>query len=143
MIVNHSTDTCKCIIANQLSEIRNIVNILDDLAIEWGMSKKLKNQLNLVVEEVVSNIMKYAYPDENNHLITLEFCNEGNYIEIKVVDDGKTFNFLEAKTQPDIEASVDDRKVGGLGIHLINSIMDSVDYKRIDNKNVLILTKNI
>lgn len=142
MKVKHSTDTCQCIIANKMAELGNIEQAINDLAVEWNISAKLKGQLNLVVEEVVSNIVKYAYADSQEHFITVEFCNEGSCIEIRVEDDGKMFNLLEFEEKPDIKASVEDREIGGLGIHIVTTLMDSVYYKRTDNKNVLILTKN-
>lgn len=142
MIVNQTKNTCQCIIANELSELNNIVNAIDNLAHEWKLSAKLTGQLNLVVEEVVSNIMKYAYTDSKEHQITIDFCNEGTCIELKIVDDGAFFNFLEFEDKPDINAPVEEREIGGLGIHIVTTLMDIVDYKRIDNKNILILTKN-
>lgn len=142
MEIIHSTDKCECIMTNNISELNSIVEAVEELAVDWSLSKKLKGQLNLVVEEIVSNIMKYAYSDGQQHVISVEFCKDDACIELKITDDGKKFNMLEFEEKPDIMASVEDRNIGGLGIHIVTTLMDTVDYKRANGKNILLLTKN-
>lgn len=141
MKIKYLNNTCKCELLNQVSELDGIATAIEKLAVEWKLSVKFANQLNLVVEELFTNIVKYAFNDENKHAILVEFYKEDSYIEIKVIDDGEPFNMTEVKAKPDIEAAVDERKVGGLGIHIVTTIMDDIVYERGNNKNILILTK--
>ena len=89
-------------------------------------------QINLALEEILVNIAKYAY-SPNTGIIDISY-------EIK--DKGKEFNPLE-KEEPDLVASVQDRKIGGLGIYIAKNIVDNIKYQRINNENVLEFIKNL
>jgi serine/threonine-protein kinase RsbW len=80
------------------------------------------------------------YYHKNNHIISIEFEKESDELKISVIDDGIAYD-PTLKEDPDITLSAADRPVGGLGIYLIKQIMDKVEYKRIGEKNHLILTK--
>ncbi len=141
MIEQHSHNKCKITIVNKLDEIRGVANTIDQLALNWEFEPKFANQINLVVEEVISNIMFYAYPDSENHEINIELQNRENDLSIKIIDDGVIFNLLETDHDVDTQSPVEDRKVGGLGIHILKSLVDTIDYERINRFNVLTITK--
>lgn len=100
-------------------------------------------QLNLALEEAVVNVMKYAFPDGRQHDILLtnnaEENAEGTTMTFKLVDNGVEFNPLQEKT-PDITLPAEAREIGGLGIFLVQQMMENVEYKREDNKNILTMT---
>ena len=98
--------------------------------------------LNLALEEVVSNIIKYAYQDKADHEIEIQFAREDNLLTVKVKDDGEEFNVLDYP-KPNINATAEERDIGGLGIHFVKQLMDNVEYEYKDNKNILVLTKNL
>lgn len=122
----------------QLDWLHEQVEILGE---EWELSPKLAMQLNLVLEEVVSNIIFYGFPDKDRHdiIIRLELLND--IITIITEDDGILFNPLTVQA-PDLDLPVEQREIGGLGIHFVQTIMDEVIYERKNNKNLLILRKN-
>jgi anti-sigma regulatory factor (Ser/Thr protein kinase) len=98
--------------------------------------------LNLVLEEALTNTILYGYDDENRHEIEVIFSKDGDILSVTIADDGHEYD-PTLKEDPDITLAAEDRPIGGLGIFLIKKIMDTVEYRRKENKNYLILTKNI
>ena len=122
-------------------ELNNVISYLDDYLNENNISKKIVNQLELVIEELFVNICNYAYEGKSGYFkITLE--NNDNKIIITLEDEGIKFNPLE-KEEPDTTLSIEERNVGGLGILLAKKNLDNIKYRREDNKNILILEKII
>ncbi|MBI9067047.1 MAG: ATP-binding protein [Salinivirgaceae bacterium] len=130
-------------IKNQLSEIKKIVEVIDVLSADWNISAKMNNHLNLVVEEIVSNIIFYAYSDKNEHEIIIEFAKQKNSITIQITDNGKHFDLIKYHGNVNVNAKVEDRKIGGLGIHILKKLVDEIEYKRMGNLNVIKLVKCI
>ena len=100
-------------------------------------------QINLALEEILVNVAKYAY-SPNTGIIDISYEISDNPKQLKVIikDKGKEFNPLE-KEEPDLAASVQDRKIGGLGIYIAKNIVDDIKYQRINNENVLEFVKNL
>lgn len=138
----NKTDNCRISVKNKPEEIRRIADALELCAKKWQWEDKRIKQLNLAIEEVVSNIIFYAYTDKNEHEITIELVNQSAYTDVIISDDGKPFNLLEAAQEVDINAPAEDRDIGGLGIHILKTLVDHIAYERTENKNILKLTKN-
>ena len=100
-------------------------------------------QVNLALEEILVNIAKYAYaPNEGLIDISYEISDDSKQLKVIIRDKGKAFNPLE-KEEPDFDSSVENRKIGGLGIYIVRNIMDDVKYERINDENVLEIIKNL
>ena len=102
---------------------------------EMDTEHKKVYQINLALEEILVNIAKYAY-SPNTGIIDISYEISDNPKQLKVIikDKGKEFNPLE-KEEPDLVASVQDRKIGGLGIYIAKNIVDNIKYQRNLNKN--------
>ena len=98
--------------------------------------------MNLALDEVVTNVIRYAHDDGRQHPIVVRLALEQGVLTAQVEDDGRAFNPLDAPV-PDIGAGIDDRPIGGLGIHLVRSVMTSVEYRREDGRNVLTMKKRL
>ena len=108
-----------------------------------GVEHKVCYKINLALEELLANVCLYAYyPEQGDVEICFDLNEEPKYIEISIIDEGKAFNPLE-KEDPDTNLSVENRPIGGLGILLVKKNMDNIEYKYEDNKNILILSKNV
>lgn len=129
-------------LSNRLSELANIQEALEANAERLGVSTAMLMSLNLVVEEAFTNIVNYAYADQEQHTIAICINRNDQQLVITLTDDGQPYDPTQ-KADPDIELPAEKRQVGGLGIFLIRKIMDKVEYERKDNKNYLILTKNM
>lgn len=129
------------VIENQIGELPSLAEKIEKLAEKWELSQELAMNINLVIEEALSNIIFYAFTDSDQHDIKISISLNQNRVMIKITDNGIPFNPL-LQQQPDISLSVTERPVGGLGIFLISSIMDKIQYFRQKNQNILILHKN-
>ena len=112
---------------------------------ESGCDKKLIRQCKLCVEEIFLNISSYAYhPETGPATVTVEMANGDKPLRVKIcfIDKGKPYNPLEAD-EPDIGLSGEDRPIGGLGIFLVQSTMDDMNYKYKDEQNILTIRKNL
>lgn len=94
---------------------------------------------NLGIEEMLTNIIKYGYDDEAEHRIALSFLVEDAGLRLVIEDNGHRFDPREA-TAPRLDRPLCERRAGGLGIHLVLSMMDRVDYRRIAGRNILELS---
>jgi sigma-B regulation protein RsbU (phosphoserine phosphatase) len=125
------------------AKIENLDVVLSFISNELdkaGCSVKMENQIKLAVEEVFVNIANYAYGQEAGNVVIR--LAEGDDIKIEFEDKGKPFNPIE-ENDPDLTTSVQEREIGGLGIFLVKKVMDKVEYRHEDNKNILLISKKI
>ena len=123
--------------------MRNDIQQIPTLA-EWiemiGLPQELNMPINLALEEAVSNVMLYAYPDKSGQVLVE--CDRSDKLVFTITDSGVPFDPTQQK-EPDVTQNLDERPIGGLGIFLVRQIMDDIRYERKDNKNILTLTKQI
>lgn len=129
-------------LANKIDELTRISTFLEETAEQWELPLVLSMSLNLVLEEAFTNVVQYAYTDEEKHDIELLMEKSGNMLIITIIDDGQPYDPTK-KTDPDINLDVENRPIGGLGIFLIKKTMDEVTYERKNGKNHLIMTKEL
>jgi len=130
------------LLQNHLGELEHMNQFIESLDEKMQLPAGVAMTLNLALEEVVSNIIKYAFEDDGDHMIEIQFTREANLLTVKIKDDGKEFNVLKFP-KPDINAAAEERNIGGLGIHFVKELMDKVEYQYKDNKNILVLSKNL
>ena len=109
---------------------------LMNLASELNWQDSLIFKVNLIAEEFFTNIVKYGYRDNKLHLIYINVINRDSEIELNLVDDGVEFNPLDTD-EPDIDLPVEERDIGGLGIHLSKNLSKSIIYQRKNDKNYI------
>ena len=129
-------------ISNALPELEHLAGELEMLGEEWGLPAKVVFNLNLVLEELITNTIFYGYRDKDAHQILIDFLIENNVIKVTIEDDGVEFNLFLSETPDDLNKPIEDRKIGGLGIHLVKKLMDDYEYQRNNNKNIIILVKH-
>jgi anti-sigma regulatory factor (Ser/Thr protein kinase) len=116
---------------------------LTGIAAELNIQERIKKQLMISCDEIFTNIASYAYPDGNGSVaVTVEFVSETQSLRIIFSDSGIAFDPLEI-SEPDTSSALSERKIGGLGMFMVKKMMDSVEYCRKDEKNILTLTKNL
>lgn len=104
---------------------------------------KAQVQISVAIDELFGNIARYAYtPDVGKATVQISVEEDPLSVIITFIDNGKPFNPLEQE-EPDITASADERKIGGLGIFLVKKTMDMVEYEFKDGQNILKIKKNI
>lgn len=127
---------------NRLTELERLCRELETFGREKKLSQKCQYEIHLAVEEHFTNIVTHGFTDQAEHLIDVLLACENNVVEITIEDDGIPFNPLNIK-RPDTKLPLEERKLGGLGIHLTRHCMDDITYYRKDNKNILVLKKNV
>lgn len=126
------------VMRNNIADIALMAEFIEGLCEENQLPMDACFNLNLALEEAVSNVMKYAYPENEEHEIILEVNKNDSGFIFELYDTGMAFDPTK-KEDADITLSAEERPIGGLGIFLIKKIMESVEYKRIGDKNILIM----
>ena len=125
-----------------MNDVPKLAQFVDELCEELGIDMADAMQLNLAMEEAVVNVMNYAYPTGTKGDINIEAVANDERLRFVIIDSGTPFD-PTAKEATNVNLALEDRPIGGLGIHLVRQIMDSINYERIDGKNVLTLRKKL
>lgn len=129
------------VLRNDVSEIARLHETVAALGARHDLSARVVHDVCLALEEIVTNIIAYAYDDDAGRDIRVSLrCGPGE-VTAEVVDDGRPFNPLDAP-RPDTAAPLEDRPVGGLGIHLVRELMDRLAYARRGHLNVLSIARS-
>ena len=127
---------------SNLSELDALCQKLEKFGESMGLSKKCIFEANLALDELFTNIISYGFDDKNEHTIRITISLQNDELLFNIEDDGLPFNPTEVET-PDLECTIEECRIGGLGIHLAKNLMDEVCYQRCKDKNILTLKKNI
>ena len=134
--------TKQLILHNDVQQIELLAEYIDSIAEAAGIDPSLAMSLNLALEEAVTNVIMYAYPEGTDG--TVDIITEANdgLLTFIIKDSGKAFDPTQ-KEDADVTLSAEERQIGGLGIFLVKQIMDTVNYQRIEGQNILTLTKKL
>ncbi len=132
-------------VKNDLSELAVIADQVDQFCEQRGIAATVAYQINLSLDELLTNTINYGYADDGaSHEIRLDLRLDGDQLTITIEDDAKQFDLTGSDPdKADTQSSLDERTPGGLGIFLIHQMMDSVNYHRENNRNVVLLTKKV
>lgn len=130
------------ILDNKVDELSLLSSKVETMADLWDFSESLTMNLNLVLEEAISNIVFYAFNNEDEQKIYLTIEYDDDTLTALIMDCGIPFDPTR-QAAPDITLPAEERTIGGLGIFLINKLMDHVEYCRKENMNILTLKKRI
>lgn len=134
--------SCSLTLTNELPELERLSGAVEDFGEVNAMLPKDIFQINLALDEVITNIISYAYEDSACHEINVTLELSGQKLMITVIDDGRLFNPLHIPP-PDLTASLEEKEVGGLGIHFVRQVMNYVAYEREEGRNKLLLHKEL
>jgi anti-sigma regulatory factor (Ser/Thr protein kinase) len=127
---------------SKLSELDKLCQTVERFGQSLGLSKKCIFEANLALDELFTNIISYGFDDKTEHTIKITISMQNNELVFNIEDDGIPFN-LTTVDKPDLECTIEECKIGGLGIHLAKNLMDEVCYQRCKDKNIVTLKKNI
>lgn len=137
-----SSPSSRLVLCNQRAELHRMVDWLEELKQQLGWADSLVTQLNLILEEWLVNVISYAYSDEGEHKIELRLWQDGESIRLEVRDDGIAFDPTGAAA-PDLNLPLEERAIGGLGLHFIRSNLDQWSYARVDEFNIVTMIKRL
>ena len=127
-------------LVNDLREIAAVAAQIDEFCAACNLEPHVAYAVNLSVEEILTNTISYGYDDDEPHRIDIRVSMDGSLLAVEITDDSIAFD-PSTVADPDIEAALEDRPLGGLGLFLANQMMDSVEFRRGDGCNIVILTK--
>ena len=134
--------TVETTIANRRDELARVTRIVEDLAVTHHLARDVVVDLNVALDEVLTNILSYGYDDDRVHEIHIRLSLDREAVEVEVVDDGRAFD-PTTLAPPDLSRALRDRPVGGLGMHFVRSLMSEVTYARTAGRNRLVLKRRL
>ncbi|MBQ2083365.1 MAG: ATP-binding protein [Lachnospiraceae bacterium] len=126
-----------------LDNIETVTDFIDAELERVDCPPKAMMQINIAVDELFSNIARYAYePEKGPATVRVEVDPDSPEVVITFLDHGKPYNPLENE-DPDITLSAEERGIGGLGIFMVKKTMDEIEYEYRDGKNILRVKKKL
>jgi anti-sigma regulatory factor (Ser/Thr protein kinase) len=127
---------------SSLAELDKLSRHLETLGRKFGLPKKFIFEINLALDELFTNIVCYGFYGNQDHTVRLTITLENKEIWVCIEDDGIAFNPVKFEI-PDMPHSIEECKIGGLGIHLVRKLVEDIEYQRCGDTNVLILKKKV
>lgn len=125
-------------ILNKIRDLSRMPELVAQFAEQHGLSEDVVFGMNVALDEMLSNIIKYGYADDAIHEIHVRLSVSGRMLVAEIEDDGQPFDPCAA-APVDVDAPFEERKVGGLGIHIVRTICADVAYARVDGRNRLVM----
>lgn len=122
-----------------LGEVRDFIA---RQAASFGFNPEEVEDIRLAVDEAMTNVIKHAYQHDSSKQITIHQGFDGGEFWVSITDSGRSFDF-ETYREPDIEERIRLRKKGGVGVYLIRHLMDNVEYKKVNSRNEIKMTKKL
>lgn len=123
-------------VPNQISELTGIIESIEDYLSAQGIEPGTISRLGLITDELFNNTVSYGFPEGGDHEINLEVSVDADNIRLIINDDGVAFNPL-AREAPDTTAGLEQRAIGGLGLHLVRNMARKIHYRHQDGRNVI------
>lgn len=127
-------------IRNDLPEIGRLAAAVEAFCATHGLGDGIAHSVNLALDELLTNTISYGYEDSGNHLIEMTLTVGDGRVTVLLRDDARAFDPTQV-ADPDLDAELDDRPIGGLGVHIVRAMMDGMTYRRVGEHNELTLTK--
>ena len=127
---------------NDRHELVRLAEVVERFGADHHVPDEALTNVNLVLDEIVSNVIKYSRATDGEGAVTVSLMLEDGQLTIDVSDDGIAFNPLEAKP-PDLDLPIMERPVGGLGIHIVKALTETATYRRTDDRNHLTMTMRV
>ena len=127
-------------LANRLEEMERLSEAFSEFADEHAIPEAARRSGSVVFDELITNVINYAFDDDGEHNIEVRVELNDHRLVITISDDGIPFNPLHYDP-PDTTQSIEIRRIGGLGVHMVRSMMDEVTYNRSAGRNLVTLVK--
>lgn len=134
------SEPAQLVVTNDAAELERINQLVDQFGRDNQLHVEETYAIYLCLEELVTNIINYAWPDGGAHEIVVRLRADAESIHIDLEDDGIAFDPTKVP-EPDTNKPAHERQIGGLGIHLVRQTVNSMFYQRVDERNILLLKK--
>lgn len=123
-------------------EVARVQKTFGEFAESHAVPAAIRRSMNVALDELLTNTVTHGLADGAGATITVDVGLQGDRLKVTLTDDGTPFDPI-ARAVPDTTLSVEDRPIGGLGIHLVRQLVDEVSYDRRDDRNVVVLVKRL
>ncbi len=130
------------VIPNRIEEVATVLTGFEEFAASHGLDDSIRRTVLLVLDDLVNNVVSYAFHSAADHDIEISVELSPHRLAITIADDGIPFNPFGID-RPEVDASLEERDIGGLGIRLVMTLMDEYNYSRRGGKNVVTIVKNL
>lgn len=130
------------VLTNGLAGIEQLASALDHFFNQEGLDVQVKNQVNLVLEELYTNSVNYGFEGISDKRVEVAILNMGGHLEIVYQDNGVAYDPLQ-RDDPELMLSIEDRPIGGLGVFFVKTMTDHAGYTREGGLNIIKMTKNL
>ena len=134
-----STPALTLTLKNDLSELARIAEEIEAHGESRGWPAKWIMNLNISLDELITNIVSYGYRDSGEHEIRVTLTERSGSLVVVLEDDGMAFDPFTTVPEPDLDAEVEERRIGGLGVYFVKTLMDEATYERLDDRNRITL----
>ena len=132
----------RLVIDSRLSELRRAGRLVDDFKARHGLGDEDANALHVVLDELLSNTIRHGLGGDGTHQVTVTLELAGDEIRIEIEDDGVAYDPTQAQA-PVLTGSLDERSGGGLGVAFVRALADSIEYRRGEGRNHLVLKRRV
>ena len=136
-----SDDAIEISLANDAAEIAGVAARVEEFCEARDIAPAAVYAVNLAIDELLTNTIGYGYGDDEVHRIEIALRLEADALVVVIADDSAAFDPTQVP-EPDTGAPLDEREIGGLGLHLVTQMMDGFAYRRENGRNIVTLTKN-
>jgi sigma-B regulation protein RsbU (phosphoserine phosphatase) len=130
-------------IVNDVAELERLAGIVDTFVADHGLSAKTAFNLNLSLDELITNIVSYGYTDGETHEIRVSFSLKDGFLITRIMDDAQEYDPFVQAPEPDLDLGVDERPIGGLGVFLVKELMSRTSYERLGSVNITTLWQSV
>jgi len=128
-------------IPNRVEELSGVSEAVETLGQEEDWTPDVSYAVVLALEEVATNVVRHGGGEEGTSEIEIEVSSTDEEVRVEVRDSGKPFDPFHDAPEPDVDAALEDRKIGGLGVHFVRVLMDEASYRREDDRNHVTMVK--
>ncbi len=132
--------TTRTVIRNNIADLSALTAAMERVAADHGILEGVLFQLQVALDEIVSNVIKYAWPEGGAHDIEIRITVRDDGVEVEIIDDGRVFDPRDAPKR-DKPLTGQRPRPGGVGVQMTKQLVDRIDYARIGNRNHTTLTK--
>ncbi len=128
-------------VPNRIEELPAVSETVEALGQEEDWAPDVSYAIVLALEEVATNVVRHGGGEEGTSEIEIEVISTDEEVRVEVRDSGKPFDPFHDAPEPDIDAALEDRTIGGLGVHFVRVLMDEASYRREDGRNHVTMVK--
>ena len=126
---------------SSIDELSRVAGEVEEFARAQQWPAALEYQIKLAIEEIAINVVNHGHDGERRAEAGIEIESAPDSVVVEISDNGRPFDPLTEAPEPDLDLAIEDRPIGGLGVHLVRTMMDETRYRREDGRNHLTLVK--